>query len=227
MSRFAAIRNSLRASVGDIVFGMEDGTVSIFGLVFGMALSANDSQSVLLAGATGAAAAAVSMMAGAYLDAESQRDAAQARARRPASVKQAEAAAAARRVASALARQGMTAAEAASLQRALAASPGAVDALREAIAPEDAAERASPAAHAGWMFAADLFAGAVPVLPFAFLPLEDARLVSLAVTTLLLIGLGIGRGLVAGRNTARTMFETLAVAASAAAAGVIIGKLVV
>ncbi len=32
-----AIRTSFFASFGDIVFGMEDGTVSIFGLVFGMA----------------------------------------------------------------------------------------------------------------------------------------------------------------------------------------------
>ena len=34
------IRRSFLASVGSIVFGMEDGTVSIFGLVFGVAVSA-------------------------------------------------------------------------------------------------------------------------------------------------------------------------------------------
>src|SRR5215469_2792510 len=62
------INYSLVASAGNIVFGMEDGTVSIFGLVFGVAASAPDSRAVLLAGATGAAAAAVSMMAGTYLD---------------------------------------------------------------------------------------------------------------------------------------------------------------
>ena len=50
---------------------MVDGTVSIFGLVFGLAASACNSHEVLLAGATGAAAAAVSMMAGTYLDIES------------------------------------------------------------------------------------------------------------------------------------------------------------
>ena len=37
-------------SVGSIVFGMEDGTVSIFGLIFGVAASAPDSRAVLLAG---------------------------------------------------------------------------------------------------------------------------------------------------------------------------------
>ena len=61
-----AIKTSFFNSIGDIVFGMEEGTVSIFGLVFGVAASATNSQAVLLAGATGAAAAAVSMMAGTH-----------------------------------------------------------------------------------------------------------------------------------------------------------------
>jgi VIT1/CCC1 family predicted Fe2+/Mn2+ transporter len=68
------IWTSLRDSIGEIVFGMEDATVSIFGLVFGVAASATDATTVLLAGATGAAAAAVSMMAGTFLDVESARD---------------------------------------------------------------------------------------------------------------------------------------------------------
>ena len=51
MNLFDRLAKSLRASVGDIVFGMEDGTVSVFGLVFGVALSANNGQVVLLAGA--------------------------------------------------------------------------------------------------------------------------------------------------------------------------------
>src|SRR6185369_14934765 len=74
------IKRSFRASFGDIVFGMEDGTVSIFGLVFGVAATTSDTRVVLVAGMTGAVAAAVSMMAGAYLDAETALD--QARAAR-------------------------------------------------------------------------------------------------------------------------------------------------
>jgi VIT1/CCC1 family predicted Fe2+/Mn2+ transporter len=220
------LRTSLRASIGDIVFGMEDGTVSIFGLVFGMALSAPDSEAVLLAGATGAAAAAVSMMAGSYLDAESQRDAARARAARSTVEKQRDAAAIADRVAQQLAATGIDASSYEPLRRALLSTPGAIPALREALTPDDDAGRASPLAHATWMFVADLLAGAVPVVPFAFLPLEEARIVSLIVTTVLLIGLGVGRGIVAGRNVVRTTAETLAVAASAAAAGVFIGRLI-
>jgi VIT1/CCC1 family predicted Fe2+/Mn2+ transporter len=224
MTFFGRIGRSFQASVGDIVFGMEDGTVSIFGLVFGVALSAQDSQAVLLAGATGAAAAAVSMMAGTYLDAESERDAAAALARRSGAQRAEEAAATAARIGGSLAAAGVPAAEVARLTQAVTTIPGAVDAMRAAVAPDDPAAKAGPAAHALWMFAADLFAGAVPVLPFAFLPLAEARIASLVVTTILLLALGIGRGLVAGRNVLRTTIETLAIAAAAAAAGVAIGR---
>src|SRR5262249_48871912 len=68
------LRRSMINSAGTIVFGMEDGTVSIFGLIFGVAATTTNTKTVLIAGASGAAAAAVSMMAGAYLDAETTRD---------------------------------------------------------------------------------------------------------------------------------------------------------
>jgi vacuolar iron transporter family protein len=73
-STLQRLRSSLINSAGTIVFGMEDGTVSIFGLIFGVAATTSNSATVLIAGASGAAAAAVSMMAGAYLDVETTRD---------------------------------------------------------------------------------------------------------------------------------------------------------
>ena len=74
-STLQRLRASLVKSAGTVVFGMEDGTVSIFGLIFGVAATTTSSATVVIAGATGAVAAAVSMMAGVYLDAETTRDA--------------------------------------------------------------------------------------------------------------------------------------------------------
>ena len=76
------------------------------------------------------------------------------------------------------------------------------------------------------MFIADLFAASVPVLPFAFLSLSEARLVSVGLTTVLLLFLGLGRGLVGRRNVLMTMLETLLIAAAAAGAGLLIGQLI-
>ena len=49
-SLWARLKTSLQASAGEIVFGMEDGTVSIFGLVFGVAATTTDQKAVLIAG---------------------------------------------------------------------------------------------------------------------------------------------------------------------------------
>src|ERR1700761_6618135 len=73
-STWKRLHRSIINSAGTIVFGMEDGTVSIFGLIFGVAATTTSTKTVLIAGASGAAAAAVSMMAGAYLDAETTQD---------------------------------------------------------------------------------------------------------------------------------------------------------
>jgi vacuolar iron transporter family protein len=221
------VRASFMASVGDIVFGMEDGAVSIFGLVFGVAAASNDSQAVVLAGATGAVAAAVSMMAGAYLDAASVRD----RARSQVAAKQEEARrdpeGVRKRIADRLRGIGFTDDEAAVVVTALTREPGAMLAYEETVELRLGGEaEQDPRAHAAWMFVADVFAAAVPVIPFVFLPIDTARIVSLTITTALLVVLGIGRALVARTNVIVTTLQTLGIAAAAAVAGVAIGRLV-
>lgn len=81
VSFFGRIRESIRDCSGEIVFGMSDGVVSIFGLVAGMVAGAQSGNVILLAGATAAIAATVSMMAGVFLDLESERDEARVEAR--------------------------------------------------------------------------------------------------------------------------------------------------
>src|SRR5258708_5021631 len=186
---------SFMSALGAIVFGMEDGTVSIFGLVFGVAASATNSQMVLLAGATGALAAAGSMMAGPYPGVSPERGRAQAAvANRPRGIEQ---------------------------------TPGARLKCETAfdLRVSAAADR-NPVVQWIWMFLADLFAAFVPVLPFAFLPLASARSLSLLVTTMLLLVLGVGRGLIGHKNVLVTAVQTLVIAAAAAIAGLVVGALV-
>ena len=226
-SIWQTIYNSFMKSVGDVVFGMEDGTVSIFGLVFGLAVSANSSKAVLLAGATGAAAAAVSMMAGAYLDVESRRSIAQAAIEQERKeIKQhpqKEAAEVIRR----LIQNGVKQQEAQSIVKVLRNHPDVMLEVESAFELQTGgAIGENPYAHAVWMLLADLIAASIPVIPFAFLAVSPARIVSVIITALLLLAVGIGRGIVSHRNIWFTAFETLGVAAAAAAAGVLIGKLI-
>ena len=224
---WARVRRSFDASVGSIVFGMEDGTVSIFGLVFGVAASAPDSNAVLLAGATGAAAAAVSMMAGAYLDAESanDHDAVQLQDVRQRIEQHADAEDAARRTR--LLGAGYSDAETDTLLQLVGRHPESRVRLTAAVELGITdATRQSPTAQAAWMFAADLVAASIPVLPFAFFDLNTARVVSVVITVLLLVVLGVGRAAIGRRRVATTVLETLGIAAGAAVAGFAIGSLV-
>jgi VIT1/CCC1 family predicted Fe2+/Mn2+ transporter len=221
------LRASLVASIGDVAFGMEDGAVSVAGLVFGVAASTNDSQIVLLAGATGAIAGAVSMMAGTYLDVHSERSRAIALVETARRRIEADPAAARERVAAQLRAAGFTELEARGVTAAFERNPGALldyVAAFDVGVPRDAG--ASPWTHALWMFAADLLAASVPVIPFALFPIETARVVSLIVTGALMAVLGIARGRIGHEPVWRTALQTMTIAGAAALAGVLIGRLV-
>jgi VIT1/CCC1 family predicted Fe2+/Mn2+ transporter len=182
---------------------------------------------VLLAGATGAAAAAVSMMAGTFLDVESARDQARAQLAEATQQIKRDPAAEAQREHARLTDMGFSEADATSIVAAIQRTPQGP--LRFAAAFElQVADDASknPVVQSIWMFIADLFAASVPVLPFAFLSLAQARVVSVGVTTALLLLLGLGRGLVGKRNVVLTMLETLLIAAVAAGAGLLIGQVI-
>jgi VIT1/CCC1 family predicted Fe2+/Mn2+ transporter len=219
--------SSFHESIGDIVFGMEDGTVSIFGLVFGLAATAPDSLTVLLAGGTGAAAAAVSMMAGTFLDVESGRDQARAQLAEARKRIAQDPAADARSEQQRLLSMGFSEADASTIVAAIQRTPNASLNFASAFVLQigGTASR-NPFVQSAWMFVSDLLAASVPVIPFAFLPLAEARAVSIALTTVLLLLLGLGRGLVARTNVFRTMIETVLIAAAAASAGLLIGQLI-
>jgi VIT1/CCC1 family predicted Fe2+/Mn2+ transporter len=221
------VRDSFLASAGSIVFGMEDGTVSIFGLVFGVAAAAPDSSAVLLAGATGAISAAVSMMAGTFLDVETANDQAASqiaedRARYAAYPQKAD-----QDVHRRLISAGFSDAEAATVTDLMAKHPETRLKIAAAVdLGAGEATRQNPYVQSAWMFITDLFAAAVPVVPFAIFGLGTARVVSLTVTFALMVILGVGRARIGRRQVLPTVAQTVGIAAAAAVAGLLVGKLI-
>jgi len=215
------LKNSLKASAGTVVFGMEDGTVSIFGLVLGVAATTTSSLEVLVAGASGAAAAAVSMMAGAYLEAETSRDEHAVRQQRL-GVELASGEPTATLLSERLSAAGLRAPWCGALSRAVQHNAEATKALLLALEGAPGARQA-PLEQALWMLVADFCSAAVPIVPFVLLPIGQARIVSAAITTLLLVALGIGRARIGHRGIARTILETVGMGVAAALAGVAIG----
>ena len=219
------LRSSLVNSAGTVVFGMEDGTVSIFGLIFGVAATTTDTKTVLIAGASGAVAAAVSMMAGAYLDVETTRD--EIKANR--ALLQANSTLGAGSIAGSLskrlAKAGLTPQQSAALAGAVQHDREALGGLLLALqgAPQTPL---NPWEQALWMLLADFLAAAVPILPFVFLPIPQARVISAIVTLALLVALGVGRARIAKRSIVRTVAETVSIGIAAALAGVLIGVII-
>ena len=124
-------------------------------------------------------------------------------------------------------RAGLTQADAERVLTIIQRTPGAV--LKDEIAFEPqigTSADQNPWVQSIWMFVADLFASFVPVLPFAFLPLGSARILSLGVTTLLLLSLGVGRGIIGQKNVVVTALRTVAVGAAAGAAALLVGLLI-
>lgn len=221
------LRASLLASIGDVTFGMEDGAVSIAGLVFGVAASTNDAQIVVLAGATGAVAGAVSMMAGTYLDVHSERSRAAAQVADARAAITVDPDAALGRAEERLRDAGFTPEERGATVAGLRRNPEALLAYVAAFElGVPMRTESSPRAHALWMFVADLFAAGVPVVPFLLFPIDTARIVSLVVTGALMAALGVARGRIGRESVYRTALQTMGIAGAAALAGVLIGRLV-
>ena len=215
---------SLKASAGDIVFGMEDGTVSIFGLVFGVAATTDDKSTVLIAGATGAIAAAVSMMAGTYLDVETRQDEARAASAIVDSQVERNPAAALDQVMVRLRAAGAGPDQIKSIAGLLQSDPAILKAAASALAAPAAPDTTQgPFVQSLWMLAADFLAAAIPIVPFALLPVREGRVVSGIVTLILLVCLGVGRARVGNRSVLRTVVETVSIGVAAAFAGVAMG----
>jgi vacuolar iron transporter family protein len=223
-SLFRHLKASFLASAGDVVFGMEDGTVSIFGLVCGVAATTDQRSTVLIAGASGAIAAAVSMMAGTYLDVETRRDEAKAASALMNAEIERDPAAVLDRVKARLRGAGLGPDKAGSIATWLSSDPASLKSLAIALdAPDAPDDSQGPLAQSLWMLVADFLAAAIPIVPFALLPVAQGRVVSATVTLMLLIGLGIGRAWIGGRSVARTVVETVSIGVAAALAGVAIG----
>ncbi|MCP9916308.1 VIT1/CCC1 transporter family protein [Cyanobium sp. ATX 6F1] len=218
-----SLRSSFEASIGDVVFGMEDGTVSIFGLVAGVALTASSGKSVLIAGASGAVAAAVSMMAGVFLDLQSEQDQERVDSRRRLKAVGADPTGEIAALMGRLGRTGLQPATLAAIESDLQQRPATLPELERRAAVPSASSRQQPWAHALWMLVSDLFAGLTPVMAFALLPLEQARPVSLLMTLVLLVLLGYGRARIGERAVLPTVLTTVSIAGCAALAGVAIG----
>jgi VIT1/CCC1 family predicted Fe2+/Mn2+ transporter len=228
VSFFGRVKESFRNCSGEIVFGMSDGTVSIFGLVAGMVAGAQSGSIIFLAGATAAVAATVSMMAGVFLDLESEHDEARVEAERREAEIRGDPGSAVNKLIGDLQGTGLSSRSLDAIREDMQKNPLAIMKFEDAVACEEEvpAQKVPPYIHACWMGVADFIAAMTPVIPFAFMPLEQAKIVCVAGTAVLLFLLGIGRARLGQRPVFRTVLETMAIATAAGIAGVVFARMI-
>jgi VIT1/CCC1 family predicted Fe2+/Mn2+ transporter/rubrerythrin len=207
------------ASIREVVFGAQDGLVSTFAVVAGLAAAGVGPLVVLLGGAVSAMAGVLSMSIGTFLSSRAQRQLYEReldRERREIREHQGEEIA---ELIAALAARGMSRTDAAEVARRIARHPdillSALSIFELGLAPQ---RLGAPVRDALVMAVAFGVASIVPVLPFVVMQGLAALGVSAVVTLVALFCVGILKARVAGVSALRSGFE---VAALAAASGLI------
>jgi VIT1/CCC1 family predicted Fe2+/Mn2+ transporter/phage shock protein PspC (stress-responsive transcriptional regulator) len=205
------------------VFGANDGLVSNFSLVAGMAGAGSSSQVILLAGLAGLLAGALSMAAGEYISVRSQRELL-------------EAAAAELEPATLAALRDHEASELALVFRARGSSPEQAEQQAAALLGQDDAEAAateveadedvvgSAGAAAGSSFVAFASGAVIPIVPFFVTAGRTAIVTSAALVGVALFATGATVGVLTGGPLLRRGLRQLAIGAAAALATYVLGR---
>ncbi|MDH7481432.1 MAG: VIT1/CCC1 transporter family protein [Armatimonadota bacterium] len=217
-------KQNLKSAIRELIFGAEDGLVSILGLVTGVAAGTTSSQVVLLAGTAGAISGAISMAAGNYLGVKSEIEVLQRQLHEEAqSIKEHPEHERAELV-EYYRQHGMTPEELKVCVSAVTRNPNFL--MEEMAAHEygiSPKELKNPAWRAFWIFAAYILAAIFPVLPYAFFPHDFALVVSIIGTVITLFAVGAAKTIYTRLNPIKSGLEMLGIAALAGIAGFVAG----
>ncbi len=219
-------RTSYGGTLRAAVFGVNDGLVSNFSLVMGVAGANADSQFVLLAGVAGLLAGASSMAAGEYVSVKSQRELYEqqiALERQELEMAPEEEAA---ELALIYQAKGIPAAQAEELAARIISNPAtALDTLAREELGLDPTTLGSPWLAAGSSFVAFAAGAIVPVVPYLIITGDTAFLLSAAMSAIGLFAVGAAISVFTARNLVASGLRMVGIGALAAAATYFIGRL--
>jgi vacuolar iron transporter family protein len=229
--RIAASEGRHRAGIGGAlraaVFGVNDGLVSNFSLVMGVAGGTANRSIVMLAGVAGLIAGALSMASGEWVSVRSQRELYENELR----IEEQELAAFPEEEREELEliyqAKGVDAAEAKALVDNIMARPDvALDTLAREELGLDPRTLGSPWVAAGWSFVSFAAGAFLPVVPFFFASGFAAVVTSAVLSVTALFGVGSAISVFTGRHAGRSGLRMAVIGVFVATATFLIGKLV-
>lgn len=225
VTRREQLRELISEVIHELIFGAEDGLVSILGAVIGVAISTHDNQLILLAGVAAALPGAISMAAGTYLGAKSE---AEVLARKMAEEREEfnrDPEGEHEEMRMFYRQRGFDEKEIAVLMRGVMRNP---EFLLEEMAAHELGiaqkELVHPLRRALWIYLAYVLGSAVPVLPFVLFDYATALAVSVLGTMVALVVVGAAKTLVTHRSIWKSALEMLAVATLAGVFGFLVGR---
>ncbi len=228
MKQRRSYKEYLVNGIRDIVFGLEDGLVSTVGVLTGIASGTNDHFVVILSGFVLVIVEALSMGVGSFLSTQSEDDMQQ---RQYKDLKQ-------------LAKRDPQAAEDILVQhyQEIGLTKAQIDSCLKLVEKNKKVfAKELGVYHLGmgttsdsrntWingvmMFFSYIIGGAVPILPYFFLPVEQALILSIPLTVIALFILGAAKGKLTYKNWLSSGFQMATLSCSAALLGFLVGKLV-
>ncbi len=218
----------LVGGIRDIVFGLEDGLVSTVGVLTGIASGTNDHFVVILSGFVLVIVEALSMGVGSFLSTQSEKDMQLRRFKDLKALTKDDPKAAEAILVKHYQEIGLTPAQI-SVGLKLAETNKKVFAKELGVyhlGMETSSEPKNTWINGIFMFFSYIVGGAVPILPYFFLPVEPAILLSIPFTVVALFILGAAKGKLTYKNWWKSGLEMAVLSCSAALLGFLIGKLV-
>jgi VIT1/CCC1 family predicted Fe2+/Mn2+ transporter len=213
---------SLRAAV----FGVNDGLISNFGLVMGIAGTNAEPRFVLLAGVAGLLAGAFSMAAGEYVSVKSQRELYEQQLALEAQELEASPEEEQEELSLIYQAKGIASDQANELARQILSNPEtAIDTLAREELGLDPDALGSPWAAAISSFVAFAVGAAIPVIPYLLIGTSSALVVSAAACGVALFIVGALISIFTGRNMAYSGLRMVGIGALAAGVTFLVGRL--
>ncbi len=195
-------RIDLKGKTRDLVFGMQDGLISILGLVAGVyGAYSNQPLIVVITGFTGAMAAAISMAVGSLLSTEAERDILIAEIDEARELFKEKPYLAQESLMGEFTSAGMDKPTAYAAVKVMSKNKDVLfDNFRNSILDLPAVEKENPYVNAVVMFIAFIFGSLFPTLPFLFFSGRTAYYAAIIATGTALFILGVAKGYFAKQN---------------------------
>jgi VIT1/CCC1 family predicted Fe2+/Mn2+ transporter len=210
--------------VREVILGANDGLVSILALVAGVYGAITDGHVVLVAGAAGAIAGAISMGAGAYLSSKSEKEVTERERARKGIRKRRTPEQEKEELVRLYQERGFKTQEARALADRVASEmeSRAVFTVGEELGLTSE-QTCSPSKAAGLVGLSFAVVSLVPILPFAFMEVTPAAIVAVIASVASLFGVGASKAIFTRKSWLRSGAEMMAIGTLAAAATYVIG----